>query len=160
MNIDNDLLLKIISKLMDKADPFYPVSHLAKDLRHDETPDASCACLSNAFVAHLLFLQDKKCIVNTKGENSWGYNAIGNTRNHSSDCENHFLNNSWETPHCYAGEDFASVIRLTADGLQLKTVLESSELTDQMKITAINAGTEGIKEACGWLVKVALGAAA
>lgn len=160
MIIDNDLLLKIILKLIDKADPFYPVSHLAKDLGHDETQDDSCACLSNTFVAHLLFLQDKKCIVNTKGENSWGYNATGNTRNHRPNCENHFLNKNWETPHCYAGEDYTSVIRLTADGLQLKTVLESSELTDIMKTTAINTGTEGIKEACRWLVKTGLALAA
>ncbi|MEQ8431708.1 MAG: hypothetical protein RIB69_14865 [Roseovarius sp.] len=131
--LDPVLVVKIIDKLEEKGDPYYPVSHLAHDLGEVENERDECACLTTTLVVHLLHLEDLGCVENMLRETSWGYQPAseGLEIQHGKD---------WETPHCYLGDSAASAIRLTANARQLREVLNDDTLGAKAKQYILSVG--------------------
>lgn len=156
MQIEEETILAIINCLIASADPYYPVSSLTRDVGlvcdiHNDDPKA-VACLNEKMVGHLLHLQDLQCIMNVNGDYDWGYRPGAGLHNHT-EVEGVITDEDWVFPHSYMGGCKESIIRLTAEGMQLKTVLESNEISPQNKKIALNAGGKMVLQALGALMR-------
>lgn len=135
--LEADFMKSILDTLIEKGDPFYPVSSLAHDLDAAENERGECASLTSKFVSHMLQLEDLGCIRNMLGGNSWGYDPLGEEQEINHDGYN---NGNWQTPHCYEGDHYTSVIRITATGRQLRDALNTDEVPQKAKKALISLG--------------------
>lgn len=149
MKLDRNFMLKIFNTFEENNSPFIPVILLAKKIKDNEnlkTKDDDPAdkyALSNKLVFHLLHLQDLGCIENLNKELSWGYSPNctppDDTDNICRLIEESLDSGKFETPHGYSATRPDAVIRLTAVGIQMKSIL-CSGLGNKIKDNVIEFG--------------------
>ncbi len=149
MRLDRSFMLRIFNIFEDNNSPYIPVVLLAKKIEDDKNLQSEGDDpidkydISNKLVFHLLHLQDLGCIENLNKELSWGYTPNSTPLDDSTNIhhliENSLTSGEFETPHGYSAKNPESVIRLTAVGIQMKSILYSN-LGEKIKDNVIEFG--------------------
>ena len=125
MQLSEELVTTILTTLDEHPHNFMLVTDLAEKVKHLEKSGS----LSDDFTNHLLHLQDLACFVNAEGFPSFGHNAKTDRSTKEG------------FTHCFNDQ----LIRINAHGRELLDILNSDNITDKGKASALRMGGEVIQ---------------